>query len=213
MTVEGQIDHAPPRGRLLGLTAGALAAASLAFVAVVLPAEFGLDPTGFGKASGLLRLNAAEAAKATNAAAPAAVGSTSFQATPYRSDVIEIPLAAGDGLTRNNELEFKVRMKAGDTMVYSWSVPVENPEEFYYDFHGETPASKGAEPKVIEYRQATGTSSNGSLTATIPGVHGWYLQNQSAKPVVVRLRISGFYELVPSGEYGNEAGVEPVKAP
>jgi hypothetical protein len=65
---------------------------------------------------------------------------------------------------------------------------------------------------VVEYRQATGTSSNGTLVAPIPGVHGWYLQNQSAKPVVVRLRLAGFYELVPPGEYGNEAGIVAKEA-
>jgi hypothetical protein len=41
-------------------------------------------------------------------------------------------------------------------------------------------------------------------------VHGWYLQNQSVKPVVVTLEVSGFYELVPPGESGNMAGIEPV---
>jgi hypothetical protein len=38
-------------------------------------------------------------------------------------------------------------------------------------------------------------------------VHGWYLQNQSVNPVTVKLRVSGFYELIPPGETGNEAGI------
>ena len=45
---------------------------------------------------------------------------------------------------------------------------------------------------------------------------GWYLQNQSEKPAVVRLKISSFDDLVPPGEYGNEAGIEadkPLKDP
>jgi hypothetical protein len=60
---------------------------------------------------------------------------------------------------------------------------------------------------VVEYKQATGRKQNGTLVAPIPGVHGWYLQNSSSKPVVVRLKLSGFYELVPIGEYGNEAAI------
>ena len=45
------------------------------------------------------------------------------------------------------------------------------------------------------------------VIAPIAGVHGWYLQNQSAATVVVRLKLSGFYELVPPGQYGNLNGI------
>ncbi len=54
------------------------------------------------------------------------------------------------------------------------------------------------------------TQSNGVLIAPIDGVHGWYLQNQSTQRVVMHLKLSGFYELVKPGEYGNEAGILPV---
>jgi hypothetical protein len=105
-------------------------------------------------------------------------------------------------------------MKAGATLAYSWTVSgIENPEELYYDFHGEAPAQEqGAEATVVEYRQATGSQSHGTLVAPFDGVFGWYLQNQSVKPVVVRLKVSGFYDLVPAGEYGNDAGIEANKA-
>jgi hypothetical protein len=60
---------------------------------------------------------------------------------------------------------------------------------------------------VATYKKATGTSQNGALTAPFDGIHGWYFQNQSINPVVVRVKISGFYELIPPGEAGNEAKV------
>jgi hypothetical protein len=128
----------------------------------------------------------------------------------YRSDFVDIPLTVAGSAERGEELEYKVHMKKGDTLAYSWSVTgIANPEEFYYDFHGEAPAKEqGAEATVVEYRQATGTQSHGTLVAPFDGVFGWYLQNQSEKPVVVHLKISGFYALVPPGEYGNEAGIE-----
>ena len=213
-TDEGHIPNPPSKKTLGVLTAIALVGASLAFLLVVGPAEYQFDPTGFGKATGLAKLGAA-AAPAEVVAAPAPKGDTAatrYYKTAYRSDVINIPLAASGDYDRKDELEYKVKMKAGDSFVYSWTVPVPNPEEFYFDFHGETPASP-TNPKavVVEYRQATGTSSNGVLIAPIDGVHGWYLQNQSVKPVVVQLKISGFYELVPPGEYGNNAGIEANK--
>jgi len=215
MSDEGHIPNPPSKKTLGLLTAAALVGASLAFVLVVGPAEFQFDPTGFGKATGLARLGAA-AAPAEVVAAPAPKGDTAsarYYPKAYRTDVINIPLAAGGDFDRKDELEYKVKMKAGDSLVYSWTVPgVANPEEFYYDFHGETPASN-ANPKavVVEYRQATGTSSNGVLIAPIDGVHGWYLQNQSEKPAVVQLKLAGFYDLVPPGEYGNNSGVEANK--
>ena len=34
-----------------------------------------------------------------------------------------------------------------------------------------------------------------------------FSRNQSINPVVVRVKISGFYELIPRGDIGNEAGI------
>ncbi len=60
---------------------------------------------------------------------------------------------------------------------------------------------------VATYKQATGAHANGALTAPFDGVHGWYLQNQSEGAVVVKIRLSGFYELIECCEVGNEAGI------
>lgn len=226
--------------KLLSMTAVALVVATVFVVCFVLPAEFRIDPTGIGTATGVIRLagpkplSAAEAAaldaaveEANADGAPvggapsandAAEGTpvteatlpsgTRFYPSGYRSDFVDIPLAVAGSAERAEELEYKVHMKKGATITYSWQVDgIANPEEFYYDFHGESP-----DKTVVEYRQATGTQSHGTLVAPFDGVFGWYLQNQSEKPVVVRLKVSGFYDLVPPGEYGNEAGIEANKA-
>lgn len=206
MTVD-QTSIAPDRKRLALVVGGAAAVAAGLFVLAVLPAEFGVDPTGFGKLTGLVKL--APAQEEVVVATPSADASVSaISATPYRSDLIEIPLDTADTGRGLEELEYKVRVKKGDSFVYSWSVDgIANPEEFYSDFHGESPPNPKVQ--VIEYRQATGTSARGRLIAPMDGVHGWYLQNQSAKPVVVKLRISGFYTLVKAGEAGNLSGISP----
>ena len=211
--IEGHAPRPPSRKQLLMITGGGFVAAAVVVVLFVLPVEFHLDPSGFGKATGLTRL----AGPKTVTVAAAAAGTTASAMTanyypqPYRSDVIDIPLTTADSDSEHSELEYKVRMKAGDALVYSWTVSgMTNPEEFYFDFHGETPVGPGVpEAKVVEYRQATGLASNGVLVAPMPGVHGWYLQNQSVGPVVVHLKLSGFYELVAPGEYGNTAGIKP----
>jgi len=211
--VEGVTPDPPSRKTLLIVTGAGFLAAAVIAVLFVLPVELKLDPTGFGRLTGLDRLAGPKTVSAAVPAAPGAAPATAarYYPTAYRSDVIDIPLNTPDKGPQASELEYKVRMKPGATLVYSWTVTgLSNPEEFYFDFHGETPAGPGnPQAKVVEYLQTTGLKSNGSLIAPIEGVHGWYLQNQSAAPVVVHLKISGFYELVPPGEYGNEAGIQP----
>ncbi len=207
MTNDGQISRPPSARRLARITAVAFVVATILAVCVVLPAEFSLDPTGFGQLSGLSRLSGPKEVIATAPAGP--TENTQYFPAAFRSDVIDIPLAASGNEDRNDELEYKVRMKAGEVVVYSWTVEgLTDPEEFYYDFHSESTPAPG---QVVEYRQMMGADSNGALTAPFEGVHGWYFQNQSVKPVTVHLKLSGFYQLVPPGEYGNLSGIEPGK--
>jgi hypothetical protein len=202
---EGQISKPLPAGRMLAITLGALVGASVIVFGAILPAEFNLDPFGVGKMSGLSRLWAPrEVAFDTSAST---VPLAREYASGFRSDTIEIPLRREGDPTRGDELEYKVRMNKDATLIYEWSVSeIPNPEEFYYDFHGHT-LTNVKEMTVATYKQATATSANGALTAPFDGVHGWFFQNQSVNPVVVHVKISGFYELIPPGDTGNEAGI------
>lgn len=206
MSVPAKTDTALGRAPLLALLGGTAATALLITVALILPAEYGRDPLGIGKATGIDRLWAPPEIRVAASAGDAAAARSYGQA--YRSDIVEIPLAASGDPERGDEIEYKVRMKKGSTYIYSWDVPgIADPEEFYSEFHGHT-VEDGKAMTVAEYRKSTGTSDHGSLVAPFSGVHGWYLQNQSLKPVTVRLRLAGFYEIIPAGEPGNEAGLE-----
>jgi hypothetical protein len=205
MTIEGQISKPLSAGAMIALSVGAFIAATLIVFGAVLPAEFNQDPLGLGKLTGLNRLWAPKEIPFD----------TSTSAVPlareypggFRSDSIEIPLRTDSDPRGGDELEYKVRMKKDATLIYEWNVAdMPNPDEFYYDFHGHTLA-QGNDMTVATYKQATATSANGALTAPFDGVHGWFFQNQSVNPVVVRVKISGFYELIPPGETGNESGV------
>lgn len=68
------IPSLPPAapGRLLRSTLVALAVAGLLLVTVVLPAEYGIDPTGVGRVIGLTRMGEIKTRLAREAAADAA---------------------------------------------------------------------------------------------------------------------------------------------
>ena len=179
----------PSAGKLLKQILISLAAAAAILVLFIWPAEFHRDPTGLGQKLGLMALSASPApdtpASPTLAAAAPTEKSTLARSytVPFRSDEIKIPLKP-DG-----ELEYKVRMQPGGTLIYSWSA---NKGMVYYDFHGERPE----DPKhATSYGEGVVAGMNGSLIAPFAGIHGWFLQNQEGEPIVVTLKMSGFYEL------------------
>eukprot|EP01041_Mallomonas_annulata_P030544 gene30544-52696_t len=108
------------RGRLILAILGAAALAALIVLGAILPAEFNRDPLGVGKLSGLSRLWAPDETVIDPDKAGAARARE--YATPFRTDVIEIPL--GDFLAGadKSELEYKVRMRKDATLIYSWEV-------------------------------------------------------------------------------------------
>jgi hypothetical protein len=195
-----------PRGRLIGWTLLALAAGVLIVLGAILPAEFNRDPLGVGRLSGLSRLWAPD--ENTVDVGRGSVARAREYATPFRSDVVEIPLGGFLSGVENSELEYKVRMKKDATLIYAWEVVgAADGRDFHFDQHGHTTPKPGEEMSVATYRQAFGLKQQGALTAPFDGIQGWQFSNSSERPVVVRLRLAGFYELVPPGQPGNEAGV------
>jgi hypothetical protein len=122
---------------------------------------------------------------------------------------VEIPLTGFLGGLYGSELEYKVRMKKDATLIYAWEVTgTTDPRDVHFDFHGHTTPKPGGESMTVAtYKQAYGLSRQGALTAPFDGIQGWQFSNSGDKPVVVRLRLAGFYDLIPSGQPGNEAGV------
>jgi hypothetical protein len=194
------------RGRLLALTGGAFLAAVLIVCGAVMPAEFDLDPLGLGKLTGVIRLWAPGEVKV--GARSGSVPRAREYAQAFRTDTVEIPLTGFLGGRFGSELEYKVRMKKNATLIYEWeAVGPKDARDFHYDFHGHTIPKPGEAMSVATYRQAYGLKQQGALTAPFDGIQGWQFSNSSDNPLVVRLKLAGFYELIPSGQAGNEAGV------
>jgi len=191
---QGHIATAPSRKTLFTVLGGGLAAAGAILTVAVLPAEYHIDPLGIGNVTGLLKLSRP---KEVEVALPATAGTDAvahFYSAALRADSVDIPLAAAGDANHRDQLEWKVRMKRGDTLVYSWSVDA-LPDEFYADFHGQS--QPNPDVKVLTYKKGYGAAANGAVVAQFDGIHGWYLQNQSEKAVVLHLKLSGFYEMRP----------------
>jgi len=111
----------------------------------------------------------------------------------HQTDTIDIPVKPNGG-----EIEYMLKMKQGESVVYSWrAVDMANPEKLTSEFHGHTERAGTAPGTLIFYRKAMGGSESGSLVAPFEGIHGWYLKNDTERPIVVRLTVAGFYELIP----------------
>jgi hypothetical protein len=84
-------------------------------------------------------------------------------------------------------VEFNYRMEKGGTMVYSWKAS----DSVTWDFHGEP---KGAKAGSAEsYASGESKEGNGGFMAPTSGIHGWFWQNPSAKPVTVTLKTAGHF--------------------
>ena len=111
------------------------------------------------------------------------------QAAAYRHDTLDVTVAPGD------DLEVDLGMTRGAAIVYSWRVSSPSGARVVSEFHGHTEREPGKPGTLMFYRKANGSAESGSLVAPFDGVHAWYFRNDATTPVVIRLVVSGFYEL------------------
>ena len=111
---------------------------------------------------------------------------------PYRVDEISIPVPA------YSDLEYKLRMREGDVAVYTWEAGnLAEPGLLTSEFHGHNMPTPERPGDLMFYRKAQGAEENGMLVAPFDGDHGWYFLNESGQDIVVELKASGFYEVIP----------------
>lgn len=174
----------PTTPQLLKATAGALLGAGLVLVTAVLPAEYGLDPTGIGKALGLTALSAEDGATAPTAHAPLVpTEAVIAYGAPYRSGELSLILQPNEGA------EIKAVMRAGESFVFGWTT---DGGAVNFDMHGER--IDAGEEFTSYWKDRAQTSAYGSFVAPFDGTHGWYWSNRGNAPVTVTVRVSGYFE-------------------
>jgi hypothetical protein len=177
---------APSKGKLALATALAFLVAMIVLVTAVLPAEYGIDPLGTGKATGLLDLYAGASPPSPTTAVPSTVErvdpkTVMPQTTGYKFDSVKFTLHPREGF------EYKYRIEKGGGMLYEWRATV----PLRYELHGEP---DGAGLGVAEsYDKQGGDHASGTFTAPTSGIHGWFWENPSDATVTLTLTTAGFY--------------------
>jgi hypothetical protein len=184
----------PSLSQLGKATLTALAVAGVILVTTVLPAEYGIDPIGAGRALGLLKMNAGAPAATVPAVVPAAPGAPAAgtSASPvartnaaYRSDEMTLTLAPGEGA------EVKALIRKGGQFVFNWSTTDGAPVKA--DMHGEPENAKPNEFTTY-WKEPQQSKGQGSFTAGFDGIHGWFWRNKGTQPVTIKVQVSGFHE-------------------
>jgi hypothetical protein len=163
-----------------------------------LPAQYGIDLTGFGTYVGLIKIyNDKENLR-------------QFRNTTDKEERITIQILAGD------ELEYKLYILKGDQIEYSWTVDTLKSDgagltadrsgstadrsgladlsEIFFEFHGE-PEDKQS---ILFKRYTLGTShqETSSFEAPFDGAHGWYWKNHNTFPITITLEVQGKFNLL-----------------
>lgn len=189
------LNDLPSLAQLIRYTLFAVIGAGLILVAVVLPAERGMDPTGAGRMLGLTQMGEikqelreeAEADKehhGTSQSYNLLDGFTAFLiGTAYAQDAwketITFTLEPGD------YTETKLVMNEGAQAQYVWTA---TGGRVNFDLH----AHGGGQSKT--YDKGRGASEGeGSIVAQFKGEHGWFWRNRDKSAITITLKINGEY--------------------
>lgn len=164
--------------------------AGIILVTTVLPAEYGIDPTGFGAITGLKKMgdmNEGEDVEGKDPAATKAINAPVAEATKSSPGVqtgkVILTLQPGEGR------EAKATMKAGEEFDFAWTT---DGGQVNYDQHGEIAGA--ASDEFTSYEKGTKTSSTGKFRAPFDGTHGWYWRNRTKGPITITVTATGQFE-------------------
>lgn len=200
----------PSSKQLIRSTIIAALTAGVLLITAVLPAEYGIDPTGIGNVLGLKRMGEIKVSLAKEAAQPAVLPPAQ-PAAPPSANVAALPeatsktpkpanVAASDEkkdetvltLKPGETAEIKLDMAKGAQVAYQWVVrgggvnfdthgdPINPPKGFYHGY------GKG--------KQSMG--EQGTLVAAFDGKHGWFWRNRSAENSTITLTTKGGYSVL-----------------
>ncbi len=205
----------PSSKQLLRSTIIAIIVAAVLLVTVVLPSEYGIDPTGIGRVLGLTQMGEIKvqlAAEAAQHRAPASASTSPEAAVPEAQKTA--PLAADSAtssqaaqktdektitLKPGEAVEVKLEMSKGAKAKYEW---ISTGGPVNHNTHTETPNG----PHTYSKGQGVERDS-GEITAISDGYHGWAWRNRNNKDVTITLKTTGEYRSV-RNVYGSKSDTQ-----
>ena len=183
----------PSSANLIKATLFAIVIACIILIVAILPAEYGIDPTGIGNKLGLTLLanDQGESSASTEKniiqidekkkRESAELLYTSKE--PFKTKSLTLTLLPNQGA------EIKAIMEQGQTFIYNW----QSSAEVYMDMHAEE--TNAAQDVFTSYWESNKIkSANGNYIAKFSGTHGWYWQNKTTEAIEINLEISGFFK-------------------
>ncbi|MHB0996699.1 MAG: transmembrane anchor protein [Elusimicrobiales bacterium] len=196
------ISELPSKAKLIKSTILAAAAAGFILATIVMPAEYGIDPIGIGRLTGLkkmgeIKVSLAKEAAAAEQAAKLALAEQS-EIPPVKVAMVAAPAKAKRGakpkirtdrmkvtLAPNEGVEVKLFMEKGRKVKYSWAT---NGGRANYDIHGD---SEELGISYQGYSKGSEQKSEGVLKASFDGNHGWFWRNRTDTTITVTLKVRG----------------------
>lgn len=204
-------DELPSTCQLVRSTVLAALAAAVILVTVVLPAEYGIDPTKIGRFLGLAEMGEIKVMLAEEAEADRRMKEqlqeqlqqmqqqegekqstlldalhglifSTAQAQEAWTDELRIPLTPNEGA------EIKLVMQEGAVAEYSW---VAEGGVANYDLHGD-----GADGSIAYEKGRAVPGDEGELKAAATGFHGWFWRNRGDQDITIVLKLRGDYSAV-----------------
>jgi hypothetical protein len=201
----------PSTSQLIKSTILAAATAGVLLITVVMPAEYGIDPTGIGSLIGLKKMGEIRVSLAEEAAADQAKDQANYSGTTSYSDTntgvnqgevnaatASTPQPASTSATTlNHEMqvtlapdegaEVKLAMSQGNKVQYAWST---DSGKANFDVHAD---SQELGIDYHQYGKGSEQSDEGEIEAAFNGSHGWFWRNRTSDPIVITLKTQGEY--------------------
>ena len=174
----------PSTKKLLNSTILAIGVAAIILITTVLPAEYGIDPSGVGEILGLkkmgeIKVSLSEKAISNKSEPAISTSDIEYNSSNYISQKGEITIS----FEPNEGRELKVTMRKGDQISYNWKT---DGEVIYFAAHTDS-----GEPH--DYSEGTMKSDKGVLKAFCDGRHGWWYKNRTSEVVTLTLQVDGKY--------------------
>ncbi len=190
----------PSKAQLIKSTIIAAGIALVILITAILPAEYGIDPTGIGKLIGLSKMGEIKTSLSKDAAAERAKDEarkvemlSAVKPKEVRTVKTEIEKPEDkikkDSMTftlkPDEATEIKLAMQKGKKVNFVWT---SDNGKANFDTHGD---SKPLNIKYHNYAKGSKMSDKGVLEASFDGHHGWFWRNRTSGVMNITLEVSG----------------------